>query len=172
MADPFRLTVLKRLTAVLEETLDPPAEFNTVGKVQRGRLLTGEESSLPYITVVEAPRSGFNAYVGGQEATKTTWPLLVQGYCNDDLKEPTDALYRFGHEVSLRLAAITAMKDDGSGREAYPQFHMLGRDDENRPLIAAFEFGPLIVRPQDPAQSVKACFYLPVTITFAREVSA
>ncbi|MNK62101.1 hypothetical protein D3C87_812700 [compost metagenome] len=172
MADPFRLTVLKRLTAVLEETLDPAAEFATVGKVQRGRLLTGEESDLPYITVVEAPRSGFNAYVGDKQATKTTWPLLIQGYCKDDLKEPTDALYRFGHEVSLRLAVITAEKADNSGRPAYPQYHLLGRDDDGHPMIADFEFGPLIVRPQDPAQSTKACFYLPVTITFAREVSA
>lgn len=170
MADPIRLQILKNLTTILEEPIDPPAEFDLMTRVIRGRVTTGEEEQLPYVTIVEAPRPGFNAYAGSDQVTATTWPLLLQGYCKDDLKHPTDALYRFAAEVKLRLQAVVAERSNGA--PAYPEFYMLGRDDEGKTLCAKFQFGPETVRPQDQSQGAKQCFYLPILITFAREVGA
>lgn len=171
MADPYRLIVLKRLTALIETmSVADGYPYDLVGRVHRGRTIYGEETNMPFISIIEAPRPGFNNYAGVDEATATTWDLLLQGYCEDDMKHPSDPLYVFAEAVENVMSKAVLMLGDGSGRAAFPEWYLLGRDEEETTWVHSFQFGPSVVRAPDGTPMTKACFYLPVKLGIAREV--
>lgn len=171
MAEPKRLHILKRLTALIETvSIANGYSYNLAGRVFRGKTVLGEEIDVPCITILEAPRPGFNQFGGEQEVTATKWQLLLQGFAKDDPKHPSDPLYYFADEIANVLSSVVLMKNDGSGRPYSAAWYMLGRDDEGQTLVESFEFGPSVVRPPDGTPTTKVCFYMPVTIGITGEV--
>ena len=95
MNDPFRLRVLKALTATLETISTANGyQHDLNGKVFRGRAVFGNSDPLPMISILEAisPQSESGmAPTDGQQIEN--WELLIQGFVEDDEQNPTDPAY-------------------------------------------------------------------------------
>jgi hypothetical protein len=147
MADTKRLVIQKALTDLLK-TIQPPAYENNLSvHVYRGRYYIGETEPLPMINIVES----FNpdrepGEVGGFSARnqKDKWILLIQGWTEDDKKNPTDPAHLLMGEVKKCLAQIV---DEGS-----VHFCLGG-------LVAGAVIEPGTVRPPDDT-SPRAYFWL------------
>lgn len=163
---PFRLEVLKRLTALLEATTgddhnDQP--FSLVGKVYRGRIEFGQDTVLPAVSILEAPAPDIGRFAGANEAMAEKWTLLIQGWALDDKENPSDPAYYLAAAVQAQLARIVDLDD--AGRPVDKPAHLLGK------LVTDFELGPYVVRPFDTKTSSRAFFYLPVRVGLARNVN-
>lgn len=167
MADPYRLRVLKALTCHLEG-ISPELgyDYELKGAVYRGRTVVGEDMKVPALSILESPRPDFGAYVGEDQARSEGWALLLQGWVEDDKKNPTDPAYRLASAVENRLALIVLERDDGSGRPLDTLAYMLGRQEDGHTLISKFQFGPPVVRPPDQSSS-KAFFYMTLRVGLA-----
>lgn len=165
MADPIRLTVLKKLTTHLAgiATIDGN-NYDLEDAVFRGRTIFGDNDPLPMLSILEAPRAEGSIYAGNFEVKSDKWQLLIQGWTDDDAENPTDNAYLLADDVEKRLGMIIAMRPDNSGRALYPTIYLLEGS------IINLEFGPPIIRPPMEQVSSKAFFYLPVTLSLASEV--
>lgn len=157
--DPFRLRVLKALTAALQEITPANGyKHDLSSSVFRGRDLFGEDDPLPMVSILEAtdeqdqvqsPRgSGDNFGV---------WGLLIQGFAEDDPENPTDPAHYLMADVKKRLAIE---------RQKGVSFNILGMGG----LVDKLEFSPGIVRPAD-AYSAKAYFWLRLDLTVVEDVT-
>lgn len=166
--DPFRLTILKRLTALLDTRIGPAGcDFDMIGKVFRGRIVFGQQIALPYLSVLERPVaavSGREIPVAGDGVLSINqWLLFIQGFIADEQQAPTDQAYRLLAAVQHRLALIS--KKGSMGLPVDPDAYMLGDN------VADFQqLGP-VVRPPEAETSDVAYFYLPVVLTLAHDVS-
>ena len=159
MPDPFRLKVMKALTAALEGiTVDNGFQHDLSASVVRGRINLDETDPLPLIAINEKPvfpeqletPSGSGDHYGKLD-------LLIQGFAEDDRKNPTDPAYRLLADVTKRLAQ-EKLRDDG--------FDILGFGER----ITALNIGHGVVRPPDAVVSDTAFFWLPVTLTFGERL--
>lgn len=162
---PTRLLILRRLTALLEEVAYQDEAGNDVlmlGRVSRGRILLGEESKPPLLSVLEAARPDPHTGYAGDEndAHHDMWPLLVQGIIEDDIDNPTDPAYFMVAAVEAQLSKIIAV-DANTGHALFPQHKDLGG------LITALEIMPPVVRPPEDKVSSKAFFFLPIRLGVA-----
>ncbi len=166
MADiPFRLAVLQRLTALLEQTegLDHEGTaYNLTGQVFRGRTEFGNETALPALSILEAPNPDIGTFAGSGQAMRDTWVILIQGWAKDDKSNPSDPAYYLAAAVQKQLSRIVAMRGDGSDRPFDKANYLLGG------LIVDMQIGPYVVRPIDKAESARAFFYQPVRISLAQ----
>lgn len=160
MTDTFRLTVLKALTAALEEiTIDNGYQHDMADKIVRGRTtLTKEDGEPPVVAINEKPvfPENLQAPDSGQSLTKLE--LLIQGFAPDDRKNPTDPAYILLGDVQQRLS-LEKRRDDG--------FDILGFKER----VSAIRIGQGVVRPPDGVVSDTAFFWLPVTLEFAENQS-
>lgn len=169
MPDSIRLTVLKRLTAILEGiTLANGYDFDLSNAVFRGRALFGESDPKTMVSIIEATRPDPGRYAGyDQEERSSLWPLIIQGYTNNDLVNPSDPAYRLMAAVEKQLNKIKKELPSGQGPE-FPEFYMLGEGPKvESHLIAGFTFGPGVVSPPREQVSPQAFFFLPVWISLA-----
>lgn len=172
MAEHKRLTILKRLTELLEginPAVDPDYAHNMVGRVTRGRPVIGDESPGDRLNIIEFPRPDFGTYAGDNEARITTWDLLITGYANteDSPDHPTDPLYSLLHDVEERLAHVFATAE-GTGLPLDPENYLLGETAQGQPLIFSLAPMPPVVRPASTEQSqARACFHLQIRIGLA-----
>lgn len=163
MNDPFRLKVLKRLTETLEEiNPDHPNapfqhEFDLRGKVYRGRNRFDWHDGLPMISILEPPipletlvGRNTNVYQAGP------WELLIQGFVEDDLQNPSDPAHRLMAEVKAKLVA-EKRRDRGN--------NIFGMGNRVHELM----LGQGSVRPPDEA-SDKAFFWLTLTLQLAENI--
>jgi hypothetical protein len=166
---PYRLRVLQKLTKHLEG-INPlnGYQFNLSEAVFRGRSLFGDESPKTMVSIIENPRPDYGTFVGNDQGRLEGWVLLLQGTTEQDNGEhPLDRLYYLAADVENRLAAIVAEKADGSGRPAFPEVYMLGRDkDTGSTLITGLEIGPPVVRPPTEATQ-RASFYMALRVGLA-----
>lgn len=157
--DPFRLRVLKNLCAALEE-INPSNgyRFDLRDAVFRGRDTFGHSDPLPMLSVLESitekdvvqsPRQG-----GMQMGP---WELLLQGWTEDDDKNPTDPGHHLMAAVKKRLVEERVKKQDGSGI-----LGMCGKIDE-------IKFSTGVVRPADEVSS-KAYFWLKVELVLVENL--
>lgn len=174
MADSYRLTALKRLTALLEGTSITPIEgvelpSTLAGLVFRGRGVFGDDSPKTMLSILEAPRSGGQVFAGNNEGRRDFWSLLIQGWCPDDTIHPTDNIYSLLDDVENRLDRIVRL-NTSSGDPKYPEHYMLGAGltNDSKYLIADFEMSAPSVRPPTPNISSKCWFYLPVQMELVR----
>lgn len=166
MAKSPRLIVLQKLTEHLRGVTPTNGYEADLSKhVYRGRTLYGEETDLPIISIVEAPRPDFQIVAGmNNEATyEKGWPILLQGMAEDDENNPTDPAYELMWQVERRLAEIIAT-DPNKGTPKFPDAYLLGRS------ITELAWGPGIVRPPNKDVSARAYFYLPLRIGLAGQV--
>ncbi len=181
--DPFKLRVLTAFTAAFK-TITPDAgyvndlsdqvtldeddvEIDRKGRVFRGRGWFGEDDLLPMVSVLEGVNPADE--VDEQPIDTTTgefdWPLLVQGFVDDDPENPTDPAYRLLADVRQRLAVERARKASGTHQ---PDPFGLGLAGRNR--IVSISIGPGVVRPADDVSS-KAYFWLTVVLRIVDNAS-
>lgn len=177
MADSYRLTVLKRLTALLESIV--PTAYGTpnqmpavlTGRVFRGRTLFGESDPETLLSILESPRSLGAGFTNDNSVRKEDWQLLIQGWTVDDKKHPSDPLYSLLDDVEICLDRVTRLLGS-NGEPKYPNDYLLGAalDGDGR-LIASMQVGPCSVRPPTENLSSKCFFYVPVRVEIARIAS-
>lgn len=162
MADSYRLTVMKALTALLEDiTVANGFDYNLAGCVFRGRSVFGADSPPTMVSILEAPRPDGNFFTTDQQARNESWLLLVQGFCPDEKENPSDPVYQLADAVETQLHKINALT--GYGEPKHPQYYRLGNQ------IADAKVNPPIVRPPSTDISPRAFFYLPLQLTLVRK---
>jgi hypothetical protein len=167
-ADPFRLAVLKRLSASIEQiSVGAGYHYDLTGKCFRGRLLFGDNDPIPMISIIEPPLP-----IDRIEAPIKTgvssgdWELLIQGFVADDRKHPTDPAHVLVADVkraltleSKRVALGTNVPDIlGFGVPATLNGVNIGN------VVQSLKVGPGVVRPPEDQISNKAYFLLGVTL--------
>lgn len=175
MDEPQKLVALKALCTWLEGIVHVEADlpdtpgvdwdgFDLDGKVFRGRAVFGQEDKVPMLSVLEDPRPEPTEYAGmNNQARHDGWRLLVQGWVEDDKKNPTDPAYRLANVVEKRLAQLIAVGEGGMPVD--PDNYMLGIEG-----VTNIAFGPYVVRPPTEGISAKAFFYMPVKVGLASVV--
>lgn len=171
--DPFRLQILKAITAALDEINGEDGGYNFdlrpfpatnqdgVEFIQtrnfRGRVVFGETDPLPMTAVLEVvippdqyPSAPDNPNRHGG------WDLMLQGFVDDDFENPTDpAQYLLADVVSRLAKELPRVYEDGIfGMKA----------------ITELRLGVGVVRPPDEV-SAKAYFWLPVTVVLVEDLS-
>lgn len=163
ITNPIRLEVLKRMTAALEE-ITPANGYvhNLAQRVFRGRGVYGDETPLPALSILEAPipldqlpSAKDNQNLAGQ------WELVVQGWVEDDRRNPTDPAQVLLADVKKRLA-IERKKVDWDQPEQ--GIFGLGRS------VTALYIGAGVVRPPEEI-SAKAYFWLTITLDMAEDMA-
>lgn len=171
MADSYKLTVLKRLTALLEAVTPTPygtpnqMPASMAGLVFRGRNIFGDDSLRTMISILESPRQPTPDFTADAQVSRAKWPLLIQGFTPDDKIHPTDPAYGLLDDVELRLARI--VKKTSSGQGDFPDDYYLGPYFDGY-LISSFEAGPAVVRPATDGISKSCFFWLPVSVGISR----
>lgn len=152
MADSKRLRILKAITSVLQGVTPVNGfQHDLSGAVYRGRLIFAEDTLLPAVSLLETLNPDRDmATVGGnvKRRQKDKWHLLVQGWCLDDIHNPTDPAHNLMADVKKRLSRIL---DDSTAD------YLLGG------LIEEAELEPGVVRPPDETSS-RAFFYLRLVV--------
>ena len=154
MVSPFRLRVLKALTAALEEiSPDNGYNFDLSGAVFRGRNIFGDDDPLPMVCILEAvdEEKQLPSPVGSG-MTAGPWDLLLQGFVEDDRYNPTDPAHHLLAEVKQRLVME---------RQKQRPPNMLGMSGR----VTDMAIGHGIVRPGGDDVSAKAYFWLRITLT-------
>ena len=169
---PFRLRVLHALTDALKEItvtngyesdladFDPGDGYDKP-RVFRGRAWFGEDDPIPMVSILEADISdeisGAPMNVG---AGRYEWPLMVQGFVNDDSTNPTDPAYVLAADVVRRLTVEAKRRRT----EDRTEFDILGIGSRGANKVVGLRVGQPVVRPADDI-SAKAYFGLVVTLT-------
>lgn len=153
MSDPFRLRVLKALTAALAE-ITPSNGYghDLSGRVFRGRDIFGADDPVPMVSILEAPED--KAGSSGPPASGLSngqWHLLIQGFVEDDFENPTDPAHLLMAEVKKRLVQ-EKVRDR--------QYSILGMGGK----VTELAISPGVVRPADDV-SAKAYFWLKITLS-------
>lgn len=119
--DPYRLRVLKAITAELETiTVANGYKFDMAGKVFRGRLYYGEDTPVPFLSLIESNDQNTDASQynpDGATYKKTSLYLLLQGFLafdRDEMTDPTDSAHRLSADTSQCLSRVRA--------RGYPKF--------------------------------------------------
>ena len=157
MADPFRLQVLKAITAALEQITPANGYTNDMtGKVFRGRTMFGGADPVPLISVLEAPLQP-ESYEAPQDDKDVygEMQLLVQGFVKDDPENPTDPAHVLLYEVKHALAKTKVRGD------------VLGLGSKVDKLL----IGGGVCRPADGQISDKTYFWLPVSVELVEDLS-
>lgn len=177
--DPFRLRVLKAITASLK-TITPANGYQhdladktehgvAMARAFRGRQQFGDGDPLPMVSVLEHPRAldALLAPDGGQDRLGE-WDLLVQGFVKDDKENPTDPAHRLVADVIACLAKEGKRRkpslDGGSGE---PDILGLGGI---MPCVTKLAIGSPVVRPADGVNSSQAFFWFTLTLTLAEDM--
>lgn len=180
--DPFRLRVLKALTAALKTiTVADGYRHDLADKsdvqhgvtvteafVFRGRQQFGDDDPLPMVSVLEHPRA-LDALLapGGEQDRIGEWDLLIQGFVKDDPDNPTDPAHRLAADVIVCLAKEGRRRkpslDGGAGE---PDILGLGFRE---PCVTKLAIGSPVVRPADGVNSSQSFFWLTLTLTLAED---
>lgn len=174
--EPLRLRVMKAMQAVIEAqgitvygTEESTEDSNSghggtlADKVFRGRNWFGEDDPIPMIAILEKPIAP-DQLVSPEEAAKSTgnWDLLIQGFCDDDSKNPSDPAYFLAADVITALAGeksrvAAARRSTGKAPAIFNVYA------NGKPAVTDFQIGAPVCRPPDEI-SEKAYFWLQVSI--------
>lgn len=169
MPDPFRLRVMKAVTAAIK-SITPAngyisdlsdfvdAEGTTRARVFRGRDLFGASDGLPLVSILEdfrAPPVKVQSREGGKGINPFT--ILIQGFVKDDPDNPLDPAYLLEAEVRQAIVATNTRYD------------ILGLGDV-APCVSEMTIGTPVCRPADNEVSTVAYFFLTVTLMLAEDL--
>lgn len=172
--DPFRLQILKAITAAFDEIDGTDGVYHydlrpykrvkdgktvTQKRNWRGRVVFGEDDPLPMTSVLEEVLQPEQARSSPGNPFRTgPWALLIQVFVPDDPDNPTDPAQRLIADVQTRIAQeIEKIKDRKQ--------HAFGFK-----AIKSINLGPPVVRPPDEISS-KAYGWLPVAIDIVEDLS-
>lgn len=159
--DPTRLRILKALTATLEE-INPDNGYthDLRDKVFRGRDLFGDNDPIPMLSILEAVEGGEQiASPATSPIDAGPWTLIIQGFIDDDIWNPSDPAHHLMAEVKKRLV---------QERMGDQQYNMLGLGPK---LVTAIALSRGVVRPPGDAVSDKAYFWLRLTLTVVENLN-
>lgn len=167
MQVPFRLEVLKRLTAELEKiTTANGFQHDLEGKVFRGRNMFGEKDPVPMVSILEVPLPEDQIEPAADSTTYDgPWELVVQGFTRDDKDNPTDNAHYLLADVRRRLAEMK--KEERHHNLLGP---WTGRARQASPIIN-LRIGPGVVRPPDEV-SYYAYFWLTIHLHVVDDLTA
>ena len=168
MSDPFRLRVLKVLSAALGEiTKANGYSHDFTGKVFRGRLYYGSNDPLPMLTILEPPLPPDRVPAPiNSSVTKGPWEIIIQGFVPDDRDNPTDPAHFAMADVKKRLAIEAKRK--GVPPMNMPDPFGMGHGDR-KSYIENVKIGPGVVRPPEDGVSAKAYFWLTLTLNIVED---
>lgn len=175
---PFKLRVLRGLTDALK-TITPdngyasnladfdPGDGISTTRVFRGKAWFGDDSPIPMVSVLEGVTPSDEVAEPPVDTTtgEFEWPLIVQGFVQDDPENPTDPAYMLLADVRRRLAIERVRKAPNTHQ---PDPFGLGFG-KNR--VTGLTIGPGVVRPADDI-SAKAYFWLSLTIRVVDNAAA
>lgn len=156
--EPFRLRVLKSLTAALEEiSVANGYHYDLCGAVFRGRDTFGDTDPLPMVSILESilEKDQLPPPVAAGKSSGP-WELLLQGWTVDDEDNPTDPGQYLMADVKQRLAIETRRRYQDPNRRGFDPLGMGG-------MITELRFSTGVVRPADEVSS-KAYFWLKLEI--------
>jgi hypothetical protein len=167
MPDSKRLTMLKALTAHLETDITASTlnGYSLTGKVYRGVMNLDDRRGLPCLSILDNPDPDrYPRRVGGDtydsQLQRDDYILLIQGWVNDDIDNPTDPAHKLMADVKQSLAKIANDRNyDVTGIPNHPNYH-LGN------LIAGMTMEPGTVRPPMEQLSNKAFFWMRIVVKF------
>ena len=155
-----RLDILKAITKHLEGiNPDNGYAYDFRDKVYRGRDRFGAEfvARMPILSILEAKATDYGNFANEEQTVRLDdWVLLLQGWCSDDARNPTDPIYDIVAVVEQRLSQIIAM--DEKGQPEFPGVYRL------KGLIATLTLAQPVVRPPEEGLSDTAFFFLPVRV--------
>jgi len=170
---PFKLSILRAMTESLK-AITPANGFGSnladfdpgdgimTARVFRGRPWFGDDDPIPLVSILEGTSPADELFE--QEVDQSTgaydWPLLVQGFVDDDKNNPTDPAYFLMRDVRKKLA--DEKKRVKPGRHTPDPFGV----STYAPTGCGIErliIGPGVVRPADDV-SAKAWFWLTLTL--------
>lgn len=157
--DPFRLRVLKALTAALNEiTVANGYHFDLTGAVFRGRDTFGNSDPVPMVSILESmlEKEQVMSPPTGKHVTGP-WELLIQGWSVDDEDNPTDPAHHLLADVKKRLV------QERSRARGYEILGMGG-------MITDIKFSTGVVRPADEVSS-KAYFWLKLELVLVENLA-
>jgi len=172
VAKSYRLEVLHRLRTLLRGiTLDAGFDHDLSENVFCGRALFGDSDPIPMVSILESTKVDGGVAAGyNDEMRKGLWPLIVQGWVENDLINPTDPAYNLMADVEAMLGRVLTASAN-TGNPTYPEAYMLGTGNSGKGyLIAGISFGPGVVSPPREQISTNAFFFLPVYITLAEKL--
>lgn len=164
MSDPFRLRVLKALSAEIKKVTPANgyvadlSDFVTVDgqpmeRVFRGRDQFGAGDPLPMVSILEDFRAEDQSESLSQGLRTGGWRILIQGFVQDDAMNPTDPAYHLAAEVLSAIVKAKAQKRNILG---------LG---STMPCVTDIKIGAPVIRPADGEVSSVAFFFLIITLT-------
>ena len=117
MSDPFRLRVLKAMTATLKSvTIENGYVHDLSMAVFRGRDDFGDDDPLPLVSILEHPDALDTTQAKNDSGAINPFRLLVQGFVKDDPENPTDPAY---HLVADVITALVKEKKKDRGRNIF-----------------------------------------------------
>ncbi len=154
----FRLRTLKALTRAIERVHPGNGyHYDLRAKVFRGRGRFGDTDPIPMVSILEAPiPQEVRAVRGENPHSVGPWELLIQGWAEDDEKNPTDPLHGLMAEVK---SVLVKEKRLGGGH------NMLGMDGRVMEMLV----GQGTVRPTDEPMG-EAFFWLSLTLTVVEDL--
>lgn len=155
---PFRLRVLRALGKLIEEVNPTNGySYDLRGVVFRGRIRYGDDDPIPMISILEAPIP-LDVPQPKADAKKAIgrWELLIQGFVDDDKRNPTDP----GHHLMAEVKSIIV-----KNKLALNGTNMLNLGGR----VFEMYIGQGAVRPPDEA-SDKAFFWLTLTVNIGEDL--
>lgn len=171
--DPLRLRIMKALTALFETiSTDSNSGYHhdLAGKVFRGRDLFGDSDPVPMISILEKPIP-LDQTPPPEDAPISTglWEIMVQGFCEDDKKNPTDPAYVLSADVIRCLALEKKRVPEGrAARGKAPPLLGVTASNGNAAVIDIL-IGSPVHRPPDGI-SGKAYFWLVISLKIAENL--
>lgn len=163
MTDPIKLQILKALTDELKSITPAngyasnladfdPGDGVMTPRVYRGRAFYGDNDPVPLLSVLEATNGEevINEMVAEKPSMEYWWPLIIQGWVQDDPQNPTDPAYALLRDV--RKCFAKQMKRLSGMHER----RIFGFTENH---ITGIRFGSGIVRPANEL-SAYAGFHL------------
>lgn len=171
MTDPFRLRVMKNLTALIETVAPEDSNSASTGYVHnlsaavfRGRSIFGDGDPVPMVSILEAPLAEDQLPQPSESAVSNgDWDLLIQGFAKDDKKNPTDPAYLLAADVVRVIASHK--KDVADKRRTSGQAGVLLGEKG----VLSIQLGSPVCRPADDISN-KAYFWLTLRIRVAENL--
>lgn len=169
-----KLIIMQRLSRLLEGTytftyrdidnVDKVYQFDTTGRVYRGRKTVSSSEAKHAISILEAPRALVGSPAGMEnQASLESWTLNIQGWPPEDRLKTSDNAYLMAAAVRERLAQVVERgRDDGMSEPVYGDEYMFGGSATN------VLFGATIVAPPTEGLSEVAFWYMPVVISLVQ----
>lgn len=161
--DPFRLRVLKALTAALQQITPANGYVHDLSSsVFRGRTTFGDNDPLPVISILESPDEPVDASSPrGASEQDNSWVLFIQGFVEDDIDNPTDPAHVLMADAKRCLALIRRQGDSYG-----PGAGILGMGG----LVDQLNFSGGVVRGPDEI-SGKAYFWVRLELVVVEDVA-